>query len=936
MRVPYILILFIPCLILKAQNATFNGSITDEENTPLIGVNVTLKSDRGLFYGGSSDIDGHFVINNIKPGSHTLNITYIGFSPITRKVDLKSGENASSRFKLTEAAASLMGTTVTAERVYNTERALVLATKDAKEVVSGISMQQIQKSQDGNAAQVMQRVPGVTVVSNRFVMIRGISERYNAVMINNVVAPSTEVDKRTFSFDLLSSGSLDRMLVYKSGAPDMPGDFAGGVIKITTKSDVKENYTKLHFDVGYRENTTFRPYFQSKGSSTDILGFDNGFRSLPSGFPSSNDYQNLNNASPIKAEWGQQLENNFIPLRANAMPDMGVGISLGRKLKIKGNPLSMHTFIGLSQSQLQYQRSFNRYFEWTDKSQDILPWERYTDEQYNKSNTVNIMSNWTYNMGAGNTIKFSNFLAQVGENETILRRGRNYLQRPDDEWKNYLLGYQSRTIYSGQLEGIHQRDENRFDWVVGFSYLGENEPDLRRFRTFRSLDANDEDPFIMMLPPSSNIFETGRYWGNLSETSNNIGLDYTKELNRKGNQVTEIKVGYYGDYRSRSFTSRYFSYLYPGFFDPVRQEEIVRMPLADIFAPENIRSRDGLVLEEGTRPIDSYSATNLLNAAYIKFVVPYKRFNLSGGVRGEYNIQQLLSTDNLGSVNVYNPIFATLPFLNASYFVSPKNKLRMSAMTTVNRPEFRELAPFLFYDYKFQAGRYGDENLRMAVIQNIDARWEYYPRAGEVISLGVFYKYFDSPIENRSVITTEQPSLSYMNADWAQNYGTELEIRLSMRDRAPGTFWDNFALNLNGSYIISEVDLGESAVAQTQVRPLEGQSPYIINAGLYYDQPKNKLNIGLQYNIFGPRIFLVGDDNFPTIYELPRHALDLSINKQLGKSVDMKLGIQNILNYAYRFYQDSDRNEKIDDRDHEVMAYQVGSLTTLSFTIRLN
>lgn len=422
----------------------------------------------------------------------------------------------------------------------------------------------------------------------------------------------------------------------------------------------------------------------------------------------------------------------------------------------------------------------------------------------------------------------------------------------------------------------------------------------------------------------------------MNETSNNLGFDFTQEIGRKGDQVREIKVGYYGDFRSRSFNSRYFSYLYPGFNDPVQQEEIIRLPLGDIFGSENIRSRDGLVLEEGTRPIDSYTAYNLLNAMYIKFVIPWNRLNISGGIRGEYNIQQLLSKDNIGEVNVFNPIFATLPFLNASYMVSPKNQFRMSAMTTVNRPEFRELAPFLFYDYKFQAGRYGDENLRMAVIQNIDARWEYYPRVGEVISLGVFYKYFDSPIENRSVITTEQPSLSYMNADWAQNYGTELEIRLSMRDRAPGSVFDNFSLNLNGSYIISEVDLGQSAVAQTQVRPLEGQSPYIINVGLYYDDLKHNLSLGIQYNVFGPRIFLVGDENFPTIYELPRHALDISLSKTLGKSVDMKFGVQNLLNYAYQFYQDSDRNEYIDDKDHEVMAYQIGSLTTLSFTIRLN
>ncbi|TVQ77449.1 MAG: TonB-dependent receptor [Flavobacteriales bacterium] len=919
-----------------AQNARMSGVILDESKESLIGVNIQLQgSSRNL--GGSTGIDGDFVIENIPAGEYKLLVTYIGYQNIDQNITLRAGENRKLNLTLKESAVSLAGAIVTAERTQNTEKTLVLATKEAREVVSGISMQQISRSMDGNAAQVMQRIPGVTIVGNRFVMIRGISERYNNVMINNLIAPSTEVDKRTFSFDLLSSSAIDRMMVYKSGAPDMPGDFAGGVIQIHTRSEVPENFTKLHFDLGYRNNTTMRPYFQSEGSWTDRLGFDSGFRSLPSSFPSTFDYQDLSNGSEEKANIARSLPNNFMPMQKMALPDYGIGLSMGRIKRFSdGRSLTSFNAFNLSSGYQFFQRSFNRYFEWVDQTQDILPWESYIDDHFSREDKINILSNWTYNMGNGKTIKFSNFLTQVGVNETIIRNGNNFLQRPDDVWQNYLLGYQSRTIYTSQLEGNFLRDKDRFDWVVGFSYLGEDEPDLRRFRTYRRIASSDEDPFIMQLPPSSNIFETGRYWGNLQETSNSWRFDYTKEIGAQGNQKREVKFGYMGEYRSRTFNSRYFSYLYPGFNDPNIGEELIRLPLNEIFAPENIRSRNGFAFEEGTRPIDSYNASNFLNAAYAKIVFPWRRFTFAGGVRGEYNIQRLFSMDNIGSVEVDNPIFATLPFANIMYMVTPKNQLRLSAMTTVNRPEFRELAPFLFYDYKLQAGRFGNPDLQMATIQNIDARWEYYPRVGEVISLGAFYKYFQNPIENRSIITTEQPSLSYMNADWAQNYGLESEVRLSMRGRAPGSILDNFAINLNASYIISEVDLGESAVAQTRVRPLEGQSPYIINAGLYYNDEKRLMDIAVQYNIFGPRIFLVGDDNFPTIYELPRHALDLSISRRLGEVVEMKFGIQNILDYAFRFYQDSDRNEKINDLDHEVFRHRVGSLTSLSFTIRLN
>ncbi len=112
---------------------------------------------------------------------------------------------------------------------------LINAIKESKLVVSGISAEQIVRLPDKDAAQVMQRVSGVTISDNRFVLVRGVPERYNQVMINNVIGPSTEIDRRSFSFDLIPAGAIDQMLMYKSGAAELPGDFAGGVIKLVTK-----------------------------------------------------------------------------------------------------------------------------------------------------------------------------------------------------------------------------------------------------------------------------------------------------------------------------------------------------------------------------------------------------------------------------------------------------------------------------------------------------------------------------------------------------------------------------------------------------------------------------------------------------------------------------------------------------------------------------
>jgi outer membrane receptor protein involved in Fe transport len=259
----------------------------------------------------------------------------------------------------------------------------------------------------------------------------------------------------------------------------------------------------------------------------------------------------------------------------------------------------------------------------------------------------------------------------------------------------------------------------------------------------------------------------------------------------------------------------------------------------------------------------------------------------------------------------------------------------MSYGRTVNRPEFRELAPFLFYDYKLEAGRIGNPNLETAVIDNIDMRYEFYPRFGETVSIGGFFKYFDSPIENRTIITTEQPNFTYINADYAINYGLELEVRKSLKGLAPNTFVEKLGINANASYIFSEVDLGASAVAQQRTRPLQGQSPYIINAGLFYSNEERKLDATLNYNVFGPRIFSVGDVLFPTIFELQRHSLDLTISKEFKGGIALKVGVQDLLNYPFQFFQDTDRTETATDLDDPIFTFRRGSIVTFSFRIKI-
>lgn len=911
-----------------------SGSVFDKDGMEeIIGAYVIID---GTTFATTTDFDGLFIIRDIPEGTYSVKFSYVGMeTKLIENVVIKSGQMTDLKVALSSEATLMDEIVVVDYKKTNTDAAVLLEVKQAKQVVSAISSQQIAKSQDNNAAQVMQRVPGVTIVENRFVMVRGLPERYNNVMINNVVAPSTEVNKRTFSFDLLGSSILDKMLIYKSGSADLPGDFAGAVIKVHTIDVVENNFVKLNFGGGYRLGTSFRPYFQSQGSSTDWLGFDSGFRSLPSDFPSTRDLQNSPRNAVLRQEAAHKLPNNFSTQEYVALPDFSVGISVGRNVDMKnGKRLSSINSLNYSTSYQFFDRDFFRYFDWSDQTKPIVKRFAFNDATYSKTNRISFLSNWNYRASDNTRIKFKNFFNLVGENETILRTGDDFIQRPDDDLKNYLLGFNSRLIYTGQLE-IDRNPNEKTDtrWVVGGSYLNESEPDLRRFRTFRPRSSSDEN-FTMQLPPSSNLFDTGRFYGNLKEFTINTGFDYSYKITNDGVSDKVLKLGYYADYRERNFNSRYFSYLYPGFFDPTVLQRINKLPLTEIFSNENIRTKDGFVIEEGTRRIDSYNASNLLGAAYGSFELPFNQFNLITGIRGEYNIQKLNTADDFGTIAVENPILSLLPFVNLAYRLNSLSNLRIGYGKTVNRPEFRELAPFLFYDYELEAGVVGNSNLVTATINNFDLRYELYPRNGEVFSLGAFYKRFIKPIENRTIITTEQPQFTFINADGATNYGLELEFRKSLRGVTNSYFIDRFSINANASLIFSQVDLGNQAGANARLRALQGQSPYIVNFALYYVD-NSQFSFSAAYNIFGDRIFSVGDVLFPTIYERSRHSLDLTINKQVGKKITYKFGIQDVLNARYRFYEDSDRDEKITEKDNRIFSFRRGQLISLSISYNL-
>jgi TonB-dependent receptor len=587
-------------------------------------------------------------------------------------------------------------------------------------------------------------------------------------------------------------------------------------------------------------------------------------------------------------------------------------------------------------SYLHSEAEFLRYNTFTATSAEKR--FEYKDNFYSNDIRFNLVHNWNIELNDRNKLEFKNLFVQLGEHETTIRTGDDKIQNPNYDRTNYAYHYLSRSIYSGQLTGSHKLGDgsSKLNWLVGLNSVKRNEPDYRRFRTYRDKILSSEAPYTMQLPAAGNVFETGRFWSYLQDMGYSSAVDFEKSFGA-GEKKPTLRAGYYAEYKTRTFGARYINYLYPSGanFDALVGDSLSRLPLTDVFAPANIKRKNGFVIEEGTQPQDSYSGTNLLTAGYVGGTLPVGKFHITAGFRGEYNIQQLKAKTNSGNVNLRNPIFSALPSLNVAYNLNDRSLVRVAYSKTVNRPEFRELAPFLYYQYEYEVALIGNSSLKTATIDNIDLRWEMYPNPGEILSMGGFYKSFENPIETYLQITSENPQLYYGNAPHANSYGVEFEFRKSLASLGMSRILRNTSVNLNAAWIHSTVDIGNSAANQNQIqnRPLQGQSPYIINTGVYYMDDKSGISVNVAYNVFGPRIMSVGDKLFPSWWEMPRNSLDLQVGKTWARRFETKLNIRNLLDATYSIYQDNNNDNEIrTEQEALIRKYNIGTTYTLSFS----
>ena len=933
-----------------AQPGTLAGKVTDKKTSEgVIGATVLVT---GSILAAPVNVDGSYTLP-LEPGTYNITMTYVGYKPLTfPDIVIKSGETTTLNGTMEESATSLGDVVVTGVKQTGTEVALLQDLKRSEVVVSGMSNDQIVKTLDRDAAEVVKRIPGVTVQNNNFIVIRGLAERYNTVLLNDALTPSAEVDTRSFSFDILPSSVIDRVLIFKSGAPELPGEFGGGVVKVYTKNSVLENSTSLSISGWARSTNTFKSdYLSTNHSSTDFLGFDNGQRALPG---------SLSGLVPAVKATSEQLtpirndlRNEFLPRSIASRPDLRISLGINRKFEIGSVYVSNVTSISYSNTQEQYDSHRQRYsYDYAKES--VKPADQRAAPILNIENVdtrslsavrLGVIHNYQVRLNDRSRIEFRNFFNQYGTDEVINRKGKN-LDGDPTENNHYALHYQSRSIYSGQLGGTHEAGPARrtfLTWATGYNYVDRNEPDYRLNKQFRELvpgkpgDANPA-PFLVSINTGGVANSDARFFSTLKENTYMASGQVERRFDGRDtlgvNQI-KLRLGFYAEEKKRNYDSRYFNYVAGSRTDPSIREQ----PLSTIFSPANLDPVKGLTLLEGTNPEDRYTGTNRLVAGYLGTVLPFSdKFNLSGGVRIEYNRKTLESGRTTEKPYSEERTFV-LPSFNATYNFNDRSLLRAGSSISVNRPEFREIAQYTYYDVNNDFFIEGNKSLVTARIYNADLRYEFYPTRSELISVGVFYKYFTNAIEQ---VTSSKPSaelyLTYQNAKQAYDVGAELEVRKSLVGLTESAFLQRLSLVANVSLIHSRVELDTVAANKNFALPpraLQGQSPYVVNLGLFYQDTDAKWQVSAQYNVIGPRITFVGDlFQNPSIIELPRHVVDLAVTKGIGSHVDIRAGVQNLLNQEVRQYYDFDRNGSINGtEDGKAFArYKRGVYSTLGVT----
>ena len=902
-----------------ALAGTIRGKILDATSgEPLIGANVFLT---GTTKGTITDYDGNFSLEEVGPGTVSVTASYISYeTQVFNDVEVPSGDVIILNANLNLSTQAIEEVVITARQREQTEAAVLIMKKKLPSVLDGISSQQISRLGDSDAASALKRVTGVSVEGGKYVYVRGLSDRYSTTTLNGAQIPGLDPEKNTVQMDLFPSNIIENLMVYKTFSPDLPGNATGGLVNIVTK-DFPERFT-LQFSagLGFNPQANLRDDFLSyAGGETDWLGMDDGTRDipeevneltqngqLPSPFGSTTDTLGM-----ISRGFNKTMDNSEV----NSFLDQSYSVSLGNRIKLFGNDLGFNL-------SANYSKDYDMYVNGRDERYTVISPTAPPNAQRlfsRNEGTENViwsgLANVSYKLSNNHKIGFTFMRNQSGEKSSKIVDG---LENYSDQTQVIEQGlrWMERSITAYQAKGKHVipgANNGTIEWMGSYSLATQDEPDMRFF--FYDYDTDPATGEYTNYAVRDNK-KPARYYRDMEETNLDLKLSYSQPFKLAGrNAKVEFGAAYIDKYRT----------LDENRFDIARQRRLdFDGSAADYLQDDHFISSE--LLADPTRPpylyyinsvetdlTNSYNGSETVMAGFAVVDLPVtEKIRIIAGAR--YEDSEIFVENGVDSIA--NPEFTSryqsggfeeadlLPSFNMVYNVLEDMNLRLGYNRTVARPVFNELAPYASYDFKAGLRKVGNPDLEKTTIDNVDIRWEWFVRPGEIFSVSGFYKHFKDPIEMRDDQRAGNPEITFDNIEDSKLYGLEFEVRKrldfvqALRDFTFGT-----NVTLVKSVVQEDSVRLEAARAVDpdwhETRPMFGQSPFVINGYLNYHNFERGWDVNLGFNVAGQKLILVSKAATPDVYEQPFPVLDFNVSKQFKSGVNVKLSADNLLNSTY-------------------------------------
>lgn len=872
----------------------------------------------GTTLGAMSGVDGRFALPSVPAGTITLQTRRLGFAPKqVSEVVVTAGATTEQNITLETATITLAVQSVTAAAERGSVSEALDAQRTATGVVNAITSEQISKSPDSDAAQAVQRVSGVTVTGGRYVFVRGLGERYTTTQLNGTRVPSPEPERRVVPLDMFPSTLLEAITTSKTFTPDQQGDFSGAQVEIKTKEFPARRQFQYQLTMGYNSGATGADVLGGRDVGGEVFARAGKERSIPFIFSQLGNLQGINLTPGDQTFLVSQFRNAWTPTAKTGAPNISTNASLGGNQAILGQRIG-YLFSG-TYSLSQDQRS-NQIRALADRGStpgSTVEIDRFTGETSSRGALLGGLANFSTLIGGRTRLQFNNTYNRTADNDA--RREVGSFENEGIEARIDRLQYVERSVRSNQVAAEHQFSKTRIDWFLTSSGVTRDEPDRSEFvYALEETTPGSTDRTARWL--NTGIGGAARTYSELDESSREARANIQQTF-QLFDREHFIKIGGLARRTERDADTKAYS-----ISAPLASTTIRELPPELLFAAPLNGARADIYQITPLAQGGAYDATDRLAAGYLmaEFSVS-ERFRLITGARFENDRLTVNAQSTLGApVSTTKDWTDVLPSAALNVKVSDWQNVRISASQTLARPEYRELVPIKSRDVLNGDDLEGNPNLERTRIRNFDVRWELYPDVSELLSIGVFAKQFDQPIERvYRAAGANSRFIGFVNADKATNLGLEIEARKGLG------FLGDFARPLlffsNLTLMTSEIDLGDQQAAATnQKRRMVGQAPYVINTGLTYSSGSGATSATVLFNRTGERIDAAGDSPLPDVITVARNSMDVSLRFPVFGALQGRFDARNILDDPFKSVQGTVVRE----------SWRAGRVIQLGFIVR--